>query len=1393
MTTTIDVSNEAELNQALATVDAATAGSYLIQFTGNITEGTDGGAKITYGSQTLDAPLDLYAVNLASGVLLTIDGGGYTLDGDGKYRGLLVYAGNVTVQDLTIADAAAIGGAGGLQGGGGGAGLGGGLFVASAGTVTVNGLVFAGDSATGGAGGASKGWTNFGGGGGGMGGSGEVADWFGGGGGGIGVGAVGGSYTTGSGGDGIVLGAAGGGNGGGGAGGAFGGGGGVATKSQGGELGGGGGVGGAGLSSSGRAPRLGGNGGFGGGGAGYDGNGGFGGGGGGGSGTSGSELNHGGNGGFGGGGGGGTGGSTRTAGLGGFGGGAGNGGGGGGLGAGGDIFVQQGGALIVEGGSLSGGSVKGGAGGSDGRYAGKNGSAYGAGIFIQADSGTAEISFAPGAGQTLSIADAIVDEQGVAGNGGSGGLTVSGGGTVKLSAAGNDYTGGSTIEAGSTLEITSGSSAGSGAIVFSGTGILQWDGTTFDASSVAAITGFGSADVLHLPSLAPGSVAIVGADNSATVNGIPVTGTFAALQAVADGSGGSFIETQSTFDVSTEAELNQALAAIDGPAAGSFTIRFTADITEGTDSGAQIFHGSQTLAAPPDLYAINLASGVTLTIDGGGYTLDGDGKYRGLFVYAGNVTVRDLTIANAAAIGGAGGSSAGGGGAGLGGGLFVASAGTVVVSGVTFRNDAAEGGAGGATLSGTGDIGGGGGLGAAGGTGSGGGGGIGIGAGGGNGTKAGAAGVLLGAAGGGSGYGIAGGAYGGGGGAIAGGGIGGGKAGSFGTGGGGGFGGGGGGSDHSGGAGGGGFGGGGGGAVSAAAGNGGFGGGGGGTDDAYMPSKVGQGGFGAGSGGHGTAGGGGGLGAGGDIFVQQGGTLIVEGGSLSGGSVAGGASKATGGAGDAYGTGIFIQADSGTAEIGFAPGAGETLSIADAIVDEQGEAGKGGHGGLIVSGGGTVVLSSVANKFTGGSTIEAGSTLEVAAGASVGSGNVVFSGAGTLRWDGATFATGSVAAVSGFGTTDRLHLAAIAPGDVTIESAANSGRVDGVSVTGTFKGLLAVSDGGTGSFVETAEAACFAAGTRIATTRGEVAVEALAAGDDVRLARGGTAPVIWLGHRSVDCRRHPRPWDVRPVRIAADAFAPDRPRRPLLLSPDHAVLVDGVLIPVRYLLNGASIAQLDVERITYWHVELAVHDVLLAEWMPAESYLDTGNRGAFENGGAPVHLHPDFALKVWEAAGCAPLVVSGPRLEKARVALTGRLPLLGYELTDDPGLHFRTDGGEAIEPQVFGEWLCLALPSGSRTLRIASRHAAPAELVAASADWRRLGIAVTGLRFDDEPVALDDPRFLRGWHGAEPGLRWTDGAGELDVGGGGIVELRLARVPLRYVMPLPRTATAAAV
>jgi hypothetical protein len=190
-------------------------------------------------------------------------------------------------------------------------------------------------------------------------------------------------------------------------------------------------------------------------------------------------------------------------------------------------------------------------------------------------------------------------------------------------------------------------------------------------------------------------------------------------------------------------------------------------------------------------------------------------------------------------------------------------------------------------------------------------------------------------------------------------------------------------------------------------------------------------------------------------------------------------------------------------------------------------------------------------------------------------------------------------------------------------------------------------------------ATCFLAGTRIGTERGEVAVEAIGVGERVRVVLGdaaggdGLAEVIWVGQREVDCARHPKPRQVWPVRLAAGAFGPGRPHSELFLSPDHGVFVNDVLIPIKHLINGSTIVQVKVERVTYHHIELAEHDVLLAEGLPAESFLDMRDGSKYANRAGPVWLYPDYSARMWEAFGCARLVVTGPELAAAR-ALVAR-------------------------------------------------------------------------------------------------------------------------------------------
>jgi hypothetical protein len=266
---------------------------------------------------------------------------------------------------------------------------------------------------------------------------------------------------------------------------------------------------------------------------------------------------------------------------------------------------------------------------------------------------------------------------------------------------------------------------------------------------------------------------------------------------------------------------------------------------------------------------------------------------------------------------------------------------------------------------------------------------------------------------------------------------------------------------------------------------------------------------------------------------------------------------------------------------------------------------------------------------------------------------------------------GGTAMVTGFvdatpGTNDKSQLVNFVSAGSTVMFEYTDGLGDYTlySTDGTAAGTVQVassvnaSTAGLGLGADTA--ACFAAGTHIATPNGDVAVEDLAAGDLVLTLSGAAVPVVWTGHRSVDCRAHSVPQAVWPVRVRAGAFADGVPHRDVWLSPDHAVFVDGVLVPVKHLIDGAGIAQVPAAQVRYHHVELRQHDVLLAEGLPAESYLDTGDRWRFHHCEDTIRLLPDHATPtrhasaVWEMLGCAPLVVSGPDLAAIRQRLHAR-------------------------------------------------------------------------------------------------------------------------------------------
>ncbi len=295
-------------------------------------------------------------------------------------------------------------------------------------------------------------------------------------------------------------------------------------------------------------------------------------------------------------------------------------------------------------------------------------------------------------------------------------------------------------------------------------------------------------------------------------------------------------------------------------------------------------------------------------------------------------------------------------------------------------------------------------------------------------------------------------------------------------------------------------------------------------------------------------------------------------------------------------------------------------------------------------------------------------------------------------------------------------------------------------------------------------AACYVRGTRIATPSGERAIESLAIGEFVLTPSGNARPIVWLGHRRIDCRRHPKPCDAWPVRVRRGAFGAGLPHRDLFLSPDHAVFVDGVLIPVRYLVNGATIVQEPAASITYWHLELARHDVVLAEGLPCETYLDTGNRGAFANAGAAVPARPDLARRIWDTASCAPLVLGGPRLVAAKRHRLTQAASLGFATSDDPALRVLADGRELPAQRAGRRWHVRPPPS-AKNLRLISRSWIPAQTRADQDDARRLGVAVARIWLDGRAASLESPGLVSGWHAPEPRWRWTDGDAVLALSG----------------------------
>ncbi len=496
------------------------------------------------------------------------------------------------------------------------------------------------------------------------------------------------------------------------------------------------------------------------------------------------------------------------------------------------------------------------------------------------------------------------------------------------------------------------------------------------------------------------------------------------------------------------------------------------------------------------------------------------------------------------------------------------------------------------------------------------------------------------------------------------------------------------------------------------------------------------------------SGGGGGGGGGSFVYTVAGGVdtpLVVAGGGGGGG----GARQPQDAGADASATTQGTDGGGNTGSGGAGGGGGGA----------GGQLGGGGGGGLSGDGGGG---NSAAGGVGGGSLADgsaggSGQAPLSAAGGAGGYGGGGGGGAGLNLHFGFDFGGGGGGGgYSGGG------------GGIQVDSASNPATPDGGGGGGSF--VAASANGasetagvqsGDGSVV--IELICLLAGTRIATPSGETAVEALRVGDAVLTADGRAAPLRWIGARTVSAAT-PLDRDLHyPVRICRAAVAPDVPARDLLVTGDHALHVDGRLIPARMLVNGASIrAEREMLAFTYYHLELDRHDLLLAEGLAAESYLDTGNRHMFSPGMIAPAVAREDAAAAYVARGVAPLSLAPRLVEPVWRRLAARAGLPDRRAEERRRQAHVQVGATRLRPIARTRDACVvAVPPGAREVVIASDTARPAAAQPWLDDRRRLGVMVRRIRArgDDAvtDIALDGPLLTAGWHGIERTGRWTNG------------------------------------
>ncbi|MBS1051936.1 tail fiber protein [Gluconobacter japonicus] len=316
------------------------------------------------------------------------------------------------------------------------------------------------------------------------------------------------------------------------------------------------------------------------------------------------------------------------------------------------------------------------------------------------------------------------------------------------------------------------------------------------------------------------------------------------------------------------------------------------------------------------------------------------------------------------------------------------------------------------------------------------------------------------------------------------------------------------------------------------------------------------------------------------------------------------------------------------------------------------------------------------------------------------------------------------------------------------------------------------------AILSVSDAACFCRGSRIRTARGDIPIEEIQIGDhivvfDDDVTKGTTRQVTWVGQsRAVVRSRLPDDEAGYPVRLLKGAIAHNVPYKDMLITSEHCLFLDGRFVPVRMLVNGRSIFfDKSIASYDYYHVETEDHSVIMADGVLTESYLDTGNRLAFNQNGPVVSMRQSRNL-TWDDAA-APLDVSRHFVEPLFRRLQSRADRVEHAgrsqapiLTHEDGLRLVTETGRLLHPiRKVKDRVMFKIPAGVRSVRILSNAIRPCDVIGPFVDDRRmLGVLVGYIElFESDTTTtlishLQDVD-LSGWNTIENGaMRWTNGS-----------------------------------